>query len=162
MSVKNGNLEKIVEKLMQLNYKISFMESCSGGGLANAFTNIKGCSNVLELSAVTYSSEAKIKLGVNPKTIEKNTVFSTPVSKEMAKCITNYANSQIGVGVTGNLNLVCDDGSKGGEVYISIYNKETKQYVSKVIKVKSKDRAVSKEAIINFIAEDLMRLLAIN
>lgn len=162
MAVKNGNLEKIVEKLMQLNYKISFMESCSGGGLANAFTNIKGCSNVLELSAVTYSSEAKIKLGVNPKTIEKHTVFSTPVSKEMAKSITTYANSQIGVGVTGNLNLVCDDGSKGGEVYISIYNRETKQYISKVIKVKSKDRAASKEAIINFISEDLIKVLSIN
>ena len=162
MAVKNGNLEKIVEKLMQLNYKISFMESCSGGGLANAFTNIKGCSNVLELSAVTYSSEAKIKLGVNPKTIEKYTVFSTPVSKEMAKCITMYSNSQIGVGVTGNLNLVCDDGSKGGEVYISIYNRETRQYVSKVIKVKSKDRSKSKEAIINFISEDLIKMLAIN
>ena len=121
MGVKLNNIEKIISKLMELNYTISFMESCSGGSLANAFTNVKGCSNVLKFSAVTYSSEAKIQLGVNPKTIEKHTVYSTPVSKEMAKSISKYANSQIGVGITGNLNLHCNDGSKGGEIYISIY-----------------------------------------
>lgn len=161
MGVKYNNIEKIIHKLMEMNYKISFMESCSGGCIANAFTNVKGSSNVLEFSAVTYSSEAKIKLGVNPKTIEKYTTFSTQVSKEMAKCITKYSNSHIGIGVCGNLNLVCTDGSKGGEVYISIYNTQTKQYATKVIVVKSKDREKSKEAIVNFICEDLMRLLAI-
>lgn len=163
MAVKHGEIEKVVNKLMELNYTISFMESCSGGGLANAFTNVKGCSNVLKLSAVTYSSEAKIKLGVNPKTIEKYTVYSSQVSKEMAKSICKYANSQIGVGVTGNLNLSnCDDGAHGGEIYISIYNTQTKQYTTKVINVKSVDRVKSKEAIINFICNDLIKLLAIN
>lgn len=162
MSVKNNNIEKIVNQLMEMNYTISFMESCSGGSLANAFTNIKGCSNVLKLSAVTYSSEAKIKLGVNPKTIEKHTVYSSQVSKEMAKTITKYANSQIGVGVTGNLNLNCTDGAKGGEIYISIYNSQTTQYTTKVITIKSKDRQTAKDAIVNFISEDLMKLLGIN
>ena len=159
--MKSINIQKIIAKLMELNYTISFMESCSGGSLANAFTNIKGCSNVLKFSAVTYSSEAKIKLGVNPKTIEKYTVYSTPVSKEMAKGITTYANSQIGVGITGNLNLYCNDGSKGGEIYISIYNSQTKQYSSKVITIKSKDRQTAKDAIVDFIALDLMKVLAI-
>ena len=162
MGVKSGNIEKVVRTLMEMNYTISFMESCSGGSLANAFTNIKGCSNVLKFSAVTYSSEFKILLGVNPKTIEKYTVFSTQVSKEMAKSITKYANSQIGIGVTGNLNLVCNDGAKGGEVYISIYNTQTKQYITKVITVKSKDRQNGKDAIINFIVDELINLLSIN
>jgi PncC family amidohydrolase len=161
MGIKYDNIEKIISQLMKLNYTISFMEACSGGCLANAFTNVSGVSHVLNFSAVTYSSEAKIKLGVNPKTIESNGIYSTAVSKEMAKAICSYSNCQIGVGVTGNLNLVTQDGSKGGEVYISIYNNQTKQYSSKVITIKCKNRELAKEAIINFISEDLMKILAI-
>lgn len=162
MSVKYNNIEKIINKLMELNYTISFMESCSGGSLANAFTNVKGCSNVLKFSAVAYSSEAKIKLGVNPKTIEKYTVYSTQVAKEMAKNISKCSNSQFGIGVTGNLNLFCNDGSKGGEIYISIYNSLALHYTTKVINVKSKDRQKAKDAIINFICDDLIKILEIN
>lgn len=162
MSIKYNNIEKIIYQLMELNYTISFMESCSGGSLANAFTNIKGCSNVLKFSAVTYSSESKIQLGVNPKSIEKYGVYSTQIAKEMAKAITKYSNSQIGVGVTGNLNLICNDGAKGGEIYISIYNTQTKQFSTKIINVKSKDRQKGKEAIVNFIALDLMKILEVN
>ena len=80
----------------------------------------------------------------------------------MAKCITKYANATIGVGVTGNLNLVCNDGAKGGEIYISIYDSLTKHFTTKIIHIKSNDRQKGKEAIINFIATDLMRLLDIN
>lgn len=161
MSVKYHNIEKIINKLTEKNYTISFMESCSGGSIANAFTNIKGCSNVLKFSAVTYSSEGKIKLGVSPDTIDKYSVYSTQVSKEMAKCITKYAHSNIGIGITGNLNLVCEDGAKGGEVYITIYDKNTKHFTTKVINIKSKDRQKGKDAIINFITADLMKLLDI-
>ena len=163
MSAKyHANIEQIINKLMTLNYTISFMESCSGGSLANAFTNVKGCSNVLKFSAVTYSNEAKILLGVNPKTIERYTAYSTQVSKEMAKCITKYANCQIGIGITGNLNLICNDGAKGGEVYISIYHTQTRRYFTKIINVKSEDRRKGKDAIVDFIAKDLMKILEIN
>ena len=162
MAIKYNNIEKIIKNLMEKNYTISFMESCSGGSLANAFTNIKGCSNVLKFSAITYSSEAKIHLGVNAATIEKYTVYSSQVSKEMAKCITKFAKSTIGVGITGNLNLVCDDGVTGGEVYISIYDTHTKHYTTKIINIKTDDRQKGKDAIINFIANDLIKLLDIN
>lgn len=43
------------------------MESCTGGALVNAITNIPGASEVLKFSAVTYSNEYKIKLGVDSK-----------------------------------------------------------------------------------------------
>ena len=161
MAIKYNDIEKIVNKLKDLNYTISFMESCSGGSLANAFTNIKGCSNVMKFSAVTYSNEAKIHLGVNPQTIEKYTVYSIQVAKEMAKCISKYADANIGVGITGNLNLVCNDGSSGGEIYISIYTKHTRHFTSKIINIKSNDRQKGKDAIVNFIAQDLLKLLDI-
>ena len=107
------------------------------------------------------NNEAKIHLGVAPQTIEKYTVYSTQVAKEMAKCISKYANSDIGIGITGNLNLVCNDGASGGEIYISIYTKHTRHFTSKVINIKSNDRQKGKDAIINFIAKDLIKLLDI-
>ena len=162
MAIEYTNIEKIIHKLIEKNYTISFMESCSGGSLANAFTNISGCSNALKFSAVAYSNEAKIQLGVNPHTIEKYTPYSSQVSKEMAKCITKYSNANIGVGITGNLNLVCDDGAKGGEVYISIYDAINRHYTTKIIHIKTNNRQKGKEAIINFIALDLIKLLDIN
>ena len=80
----------------------------------------------------------------------------------MAKCISRYADSNIGIGVTGNLSLNTTDGSRGGEVCISIYNRETKEFITKVVNVKSPNREKSKEAIVEFIAKDLIKLLAID
>ena len=47
-------MKKIIEKLTNLNKTISTMESCTGGGLANAITNIEGSSEVFKFSEVTY------------------------------------------------------------------------------------------------------------
>ena len=159
---RNNDYAKIVSELKQLSYTIATMESCTGGSVASAITSVSGSSDVFKFSAVTYGTDFKIKFGVNPRTIEKYTVFSTQVSKEMAKCISKYADSNIGIGVTGNLSLNTDDGSRGGEVCISIYNRETKEVITKVVQVKSSDREKSKEAIVAFIAQELIKLLAID
>ena len=159
---KSNDYEKIVSELKQLGYTIATMESCTGGSVASAITNVSGSSEVFKFSAVTYGTDFKIKFGVNPQTIEKYTVFSPQVSKEMAKCISKYADSNIGIGITGNLAIQTDDGSKGGEVCISIYNRETKGIITKIINVKSKNRVSSKDVIIDFIAKDLMKMLSID
>ena len=99
--------EKIVKFLNEKNKTISFMESCTGGFLANEITNVSGASNVLKVSLVTYSNEYKKKFGVTKSTLEKYTVYSKETAKEMAKNISNFANSDIGVGITGELRELC-------------------------------------------------------
>ena len=64
-------MKKLISKLTKLNKTISTMESCTGGALANAITNIEGASNVIKFSAVTYSNEFKIKMGVSKNIIDK-------------------------------------------------------------------------------------------
>ena len=82
----NKNIwEEIVKKLIEKKLTISTMESCTGGGIANEITNISGASEVLKVSYVTYSNEAKIKFGVPEKIIEKYTVYSKETAIEMAK-----------------------------------------------------------------------------
>ena len=44
-------MQKVVERLKELNLHIATMESCTGGGVANAITNIPGASEVLLFSA---------------------------------------------------------------------------------------------------------------
>ena len=54
--------KNIIEILTKNNETIATMESCTGGGVANAITSIEGASSVLKFSAVTYSNEYKIKM----------------------------------------------------------------------------------------------------
>lgn len=95
--------EKIVKILKEKEKTLSFMESCTGGFLASKITNISGSSEVLKVSLVTYSNEYKIKFGVAKETIDKYTVYSIETAKEMAKNVAIFANSDFGIGITGEL-----------------------------------------------------------
>lgn len=97
------NLESIVNYLLENKISISTMESCTGGLLASLITDIPGASDILSFSAVTYSNEYKIKMGVSEEIINKYTVYSKETAKEMAYNISKFANSDLGVGITGRL-----------------------------------------------------------
>ena len=78
------DLTEFVNYLISHKISISTMESCTGGLLASLITDVANASTILKFSAVTYSNEYKIKMGVNPETINKYTVYSAEVAKEMA------------------------------------------------------------------------------
>ena len=154
-------MNEIVRLLKEKNKTISTMESCTGGGIANAITNIEGASEILKFSAVTYSNDFKIKMGVDEKIIEKYTVYSTETANEMSKKIAIFTNSSYGVGITGQLNRY-DPYNKTNEnniVYISIYDKESNSFINKKIKVSEKSRRDNKEIIINEVIDVLKNLL---
>ncbi len=157
----NNKLKDIVEVLTKRNQTISTMESCTGGGLANAITNIEGSSNILKFSAVTYSNEYKIKMGVPKEIIDKYTVYSIETARAMAKSITNFTNSDYGIGITGKLNRVDPNNLNGNdnEVFISIYQKENNKYYDKNIFVTKETRIQNKEDVINTILDILLNIL---
>ena len=146
-------MKEIIEDLINKNKTISTMESCTGGGVVNAITNIEGASEVLKFSAVTYSNEFKIKMGVNASIIEKYTVYSIETAMEMSKNISLFTNSSYGVGITGKLNRQ-DKNNKFGldnKVYISIYDKELDKFYNYDVIVTKKTRKENKQMIIDFI-----------
>jgi nicotinamide-nucleotide amidase len=116
-------IEKILGILRKRHWYIGIMESCTGGAIANAMTNIPGASDVFKCGLVTYSDEAKIKAGVDEKIIKKFGVYSKETAEEMAKKI----KGEVGVGVTGNLP---------GEVWVAVRIKD--QIKSIKFKIKSK------------------------
>ena len=146
-------MKEVIELLTNNKETISTMESCTGGGIANAITNIEGASEVFKFSAITYSNEYKIKIGVNKETLDKYTVYSKEVANEMSKCISNYTDSDYGIGVTGKLNRV-DRFNPYGEdniVYISIYSKNEDKYYNATVECTESSRKDNKELVINTI-----------
>lgn len=144
-------MKRVVEKLKKNNKTISLMESCTGGGVANAITNIEGASDVIKFSAVTYSNEYKIKMGVSKDVIDKYSVYSIQTANEMSYNIAKFANSNLGVGITGKLNRVDKNNPYGEDnvVFISIYDKDNDKYYTSKVEATKKSRKENKELVIN-------------
>lgn len=154
-------MKRIIEKLKRENKTISTMESCTGGGVANSITNIEGASEVLKFSAVTYSNEFKIKMGVSSDIIDKYSVYSIETAMEMSKAISKFTNSNYGVGITGKLNRVDKNNLYGSDnvVYVSIYDKDLDKFYNYDIEVDKASRKENKELVINLIIEKLLEIM---
>lgn len=150
-------MKNIVEKLTKINKTIATMESCTGGGVANAITNVEGASKVLKFSAVTYSNEYKIKMGVSKDIIDKYTVYSMETANEMSKNISLFANSNYGVGITGQINKIdpANIVDNNNEIYISIYDKDNDKYYNKILLALNDTRENNKTYIIDNIIKML-------
>lgn len=143
-------MKEIVEFLIENNKTIATMESCTGGLLAEQITSIEGASKVLKYSAITYSNEFKIKMGVDKNIIDKYSVYSEETAKEMSQKISDYTNSDYGVGITGKLNRVDEKNLFGNdnEVFISIYDKEKDTFYTTSLFVNGKTREESRMQVI--------------
>ena len=155
-------MKELIE-LLTINKKtISTMESCTGGGVVNSITNIEGASEVLKFSAVTYSNEYKIKMGVSKSVIDKYSVYSTETAMEMSKTISNYANSDYGVGITGELNRVDINNLHGKDnvVYISIYdrNNNNNKFYNTKIEVLKESRELNKQLVIDEVVNQMLKI----
>ena len=154
-------LEEIVKILTEQNKTVSTMESCTGGGLANAITNIPGASEILKFSAVTYSNEFKIKMGVSKEIIDAYSVYSMETAIDMSKKISEFTCSNYGIGITGKLNRVDPHNQLGDNniVYFSIYNKDTNTNYNDSLKVTKETRKENKEEVIEKVIDIFYEIL---
>lgn len=154
-------MDDLVQKLIEKEKTISTMESCTGGALANAITNVSGSSLVLKFSAVTYSNEYKIKMGVSKNLIDKYSVYSKEVANEMAKVISNFTNSDYGIGITGKMGMPDLNNPYGDDstVYISIYDKNENKFYEFTFIANDISRKENKDSIVYFIIERLKEIL---
>lgn len=152
---KIKTMKDLVNYLILCNKKISTMESCTGGDVANEITNIEGASNIFGFGMVTYSNEYKIKQGVNKKTIEEYTVYSLEVANEMSRVVQNYTSSDYAVGITGQMRRVDPNNitDEDNRVYISIYDKEDDKYYNKIVIMNKKTREENKKEVIKAVVE---------
>ena len=154
-------MKDVVELLRKKGKTISTMESCTGGGVANAITNIEGSSEVLFFSAITYSNEYKIKMGVDKNIIDQYSVYSMETAMEMSKKISMFTGSDYGIGITGKLNRkdINNPYGKDNTVFVSIYIKEKDAYKNFSYTVDGLTRKDNKEFIIRNIEVELKNII---
>lgn len=81
---------------------IATAESCTGGMIAAALTDVAGSSDVFDRGFVTYSNDAKIEmLGIRPETLATHGAVSEEIAREMAQGALTRSKAGLAVSVTG-------------------------------------------------------------
>ncbi len=92
----------LIELYKQRGFMIATAESCTGGLIAGALTEVGGSSAVFDCGFVTYSNEAKYKmLGVPADLIAQRGAVSEPVARAMAQGALSLSRAHVAVSVTG-------------------------------------------------------------
>ena len=153
--------KNIVDKLRDDNKYISTMESCTGGEVASSITDIEGASDILKFSAVTYSNEYKIKMGVDSNLIDKYSVYSSEVACNMALAISNYTDSNYGIGVTGKINRSDSRNNYGKDnvVFVCIYDRDNDKYYAYDLEMTKDNRRDNKLLVVDSIIEKLESII---
>jgi nicotinamide-nucleotide amidase len=92
----------LLQICQQKKLTVATAESCTGGLVASAISEIAGSSLVLDRGFVTYSNMAKQQMiGVTPATIELYGAVSKECAEEMAKGALAHASVSLAVSITG-------------------------------------------------------------
>lgn len=94
--------ETVLAEARAKGLHIATAESCTGGLVAGALTEIAGSSDVFERGFVTYSNKAKIEeLGVPEDAIHTNGAVSATTARAMAEGALAHSHADVSVAVTG-------------------------------------------------------------
>ena len=97
-----GRARAVIESNRAAGRTIALAESCTGGLVAAALTEIAGSSDVFERAYVTYSNEAKFEcIGVNQDILETFGAVSVAVAWAMAQGALKHSHADVAVAVTG-------------------------------------------------------------
>ncbi len=92
----------LIEEARSKKLTIATAESCTGGLIAAALTEIPGASDVVECGFVVYSNKSKAKLlGVKLTTIVHHGAVSEEVARAMAEGALKHSTAQMAVSCTG-------------------------------------------------------------
>jgi nicotinamide-nucleotide amidase len=93
---------RVAHKLRAAERRLVLAESCTGGWLAKALTDVPGSSQWFECGYVTYSDAAKVRdLGVAPGTLERFGAVSEQTVREMAEGAMRVAAVNVALAVSG-------------------------------------------------------------
>ena len=94
--------QRVGEKLQEKGWRLCLAESCTGGGVAEAITRIKGSSQWFEYGFVTYSNQAKQDLlHVEPSLLENYGAVSAQTVEAMVQGALTNSNAQVALAISG-------------------------------------------------------------
>jgi nicotinamide-nucleotide amidase len=114
-------LEDLVGTMLrERGLSLATMESCTGGLLASAITDVPGSSDYFKGGLVAYSSEMKAAFGVDSTLLSQKGTVDPEVAAAMAKAARLRLEADIGIGVTGVAGPAEVEGKPVGTVHIAI------------------------------------------
>ncbi len=150
--------QELVELLISKNITISSIESFTGGLAASKIVEIPGSSKIFLGSLVSYSTLIKEKvLKIDKEIIDKYTVISKEVSEEMVKKGNEMFNTDITISFTGNAGPSSILDTTLGLCFMSILYKD--KIITYKKEYKNKSRNEIREDAVNFIFEELLKIL---
>ncbi len=154
---------KLGERLAKKPLKLVTAESCTGGGLAQAITDIAGSSAWFERGYVTYSNLAKQELlGVKTDTLNQYGAVSEAVACAMAEGALKQSHADISIAITG---IAGPDGGTLekpiGTVWFALSLKQALKQADTVTAVRhfQGDRKAVREQSVQFALEKLIELI---
>jgi nicotinamide-nucleotide amidase len=133
--------------LKQRGLTLAVMESCSGGLLADTITNVPGSSAYFRGGIVSYATEVKEMMGVDPAVIAKHGVVSAETAAAMAEAVRERLGADIGMGVTGVAGPEPQDGQPVGQVYIALNGGEHVPPQSMAFQFAQSRQAIKRRAV---------------
>jgi nicotinamide-nucleotide amidase len=106
MKTDDASLAKLAaevgQRLKAAGLKLAVAESCTGGWIAKALTDVAGSSAWFERGFITYSNEAKLAmLGVRQASLDTHGAVSETVVREMAEGAADWSLAQVAAAVSG-------------------------------------------------------------
>lgn len=117
---------RAVALLTEKGLTVATAESCTGGMMAAALTDVAGASRVFGTGVVSYSAQCKREvLGVSAATIEAQGTVASATAAQMAQGVRRLASSSIGMAVTGEAGPVAAESHPVGTVFIALADAES-------------------------------------
>jgi len=108
--------------------RVAVAESCTGGLLSAALTDIPGSSAYFLGGIVAYHNDVKrLELGVSDQTLQRHGAVSAEVAHEMAEAIRTRLRADLGIAVTGVAGPAAEDAKPAGLTYIAVATPEGTQ-----------------------------------
>jgi nicotinamide-nucleotide amidase len=149
---------QLAQALLARGWKFATAESCTGGLIAAACTELSGSSNWFERGFVTYSNEAKAdSLSVDPKLIAEHGAVSEVVARAMAFGAIRHSLAQVSVAVTGIAGPT--GGSADKPVGTVWFGFQVDGQLSSETRVFAGDRAAVRAATVRHALQRLLELL---
>jgi nicotinamide-nucleotide amidase len=102
MTSTRAAAKRVLELCRARGLRVATAESCTGGLVVAALTDIAGSSDVVDRGFVTYSNEAKAELlGVPQSTLKRYGAVSAQTAKAMAAGALKNSHADIAVSITG-------------------------------------------------------------
>lgn len=148
--------QSLADTLLSLNLRLVTAESCTGGGVAAACTDLAGSSQWFECGFVTYSNEAKMRdLGVPTEVLERHGAVSEETVKAMVAGAARFGDVAVAIsGIAGPGGAV--PGKPVGTVWFACGNGD--QQLTECMQFEG-DRAAVRCASVDFALDLILKYL---